>query len=175
MEAIDGYRRAALALQALDAEERQWLLSQLDAEDRERVAALLRHADGPQEAASGAAANSKVPAPPMETAAPSDIAVIESTHGETLGAVLQDQPEWVVALVLAHCAKNMALRRYVDQLPPPRGARIHGLVKPMRDAVKPRVRDFVLQRVAAEAKHLESMGAKAADFDAMVTNLSARR
>lgn len=173
MEAVNGYQRTALVLQPLDAVEREWFLSQLDEDDRRRVTALLRDADEAGAAAPAEAARASA-APPARDEAPDDIALLERAHGDTLSAVLHDQPEWVVALVLAHCRKNMALRRYVDELAQPRCGRIHGLVKEMQDSVKPKVRDAVLRRIAADAERHERTEPRAPNFDSMLTNFTVR-
>lgn len=170
MEIVNGYQRAAAALAPLDATERDWFLRQLDEDDRRRIDALLREADDTH--AVETPAPSATPAG-SDDAGDDDVGTLEVAHGDTLSVVLHEQPDWVVALVLANCRKNMALRRYVDALPQPRCGRIHGLVKEMEESIKPNVRAAVLRRVAIAARRA-SMENRPANFDSMVMNFTPR-
>ncbi|HEX9812989.1 MAG TPA: hypothetical protein VGA88_13010 [Burkholderiales bacterium] len=187
MNAIDGYQRAALTLRALDPREQEWLLSQLDDNDQQRLAALMGGVEQAgerqeervekqqrqDERESEEVAAVAVPAPPPESPHP-DVRFLESVSRATLSIVLKEQPQWVLALVLAYWRRNLALAQYVARLGESRCKRIYGLVESVQNAIKPKVRDAVLRSLAADAERHENMPERTPDFEGMLIKFGGR-
>jgi hypothetical protein len=150
VEAVDGYKRTALALQGLSRQEQEWFLVQLDDADRERVARLL-HGMGDSGTAGNAGTQERHAA-----------AAIGAASDETLASVLHTQPDWVVALLLMEVRQSSAVRRYVAQLDADRKQRIQELTGEMHK-VKPNVRAAVAGSIAS------SMPERPADFETALT------
>jgi len=171
-ETIDGYERAALTIRALPLDEQAWILGNLEEPDRERVAAALQALHD---------ADSAAAPPPAPTDAPSAVidessaATIGAATPEDLSAVLDEQPEWVTAVVIAECAKSDAVQSYVKDLPLEHVARLHPLARHMHNAVKPAVREVLLKGVAERLKRQRAVEARFLDFETVLGRQRATR
>jgi len=172
MEAIDGYRRAALALRDLAPQEREWFLHQLEEGDRRRVVELLRDMQGVDDTEPAA------PVRRAEVGAVNEkdyIAVIQSASVQMLHSVLAAQPDWVIALVLVQCGPGAALRECVDQLLPPRGDRVRVLAERLRDTVRPSVRLALVRAMAVRIERYDQPQINVASFESLLTRGNASR
>jgi hypothetical protein len=163
MDRIDGYKRTALALAELPAQERDWFLAQLGEQDRLRVTALLQDTPGAPIAAVKAA-----PIAAREARAPSEAEVIVAASLDTLQSVLTGQPDWVVALVLIECNTAATLNECVNQFLPPRGDRVRTLAARLRESVKPKVRQVIVANIAARVTRYESPQPKQENFESVL-------
>lgn len=162
MDRIDGYKRTALALQELPAQERDWFLAQLGEQDRVRVRALL------QDAASAVVIANAAPIETTPVRAPSETDVIAAASLDTLQSVLTGQPDWVVALTLIECRAAATLDDCINQFLPPRGDRIRALAARLRDSVKPKVRQVIAANVAARVARYASPPPKKENFESVL-------
>lgn len=170
MDAAEVYEKIALSLQGLDSQDQEWLLQQLDAADRERVETMLR--DWRDTGITATPATDNVDASVATAAADDDATLVRDADPFVLELALRDEPTWVLAALLAQCSASVALREYVSQLSPARVGEVRALVRPMRQSVKPRVREVVLHSVAEQIRRHASTRAEAVDFDAMLARVS---
>jgi hypothetical protein len=88
----DGLRKAALALSSLAPGDRAWMLARLDDEQRLKLTALLDELRTLGLEADRALSAELCQEPPARTPA--------ATDPRALYAVLEDEPDWMIALVL---------------------------------------------------------------------------
>lgn len=165
MESMDGYRRAALVLAAMESQDREWLLGELDEEDRRRICELLQ--SGGDITSAQPQTN---PSQPANRRTPA--AVIEAAASETLEAVLTGQPDWAVALVLAQCRDGAALERFLAQLPAMQVSRIRAAAQTFRRSIKPKVAALVLAHFAARIEQQAQSVSTIVDFPTAIADVS---
>ena len=104
----DGYTKTAMVLQNLDATDRHWLLEQLQPEDRARVTAVLAQLteagpiDDQRVAAAIASRESDRKVAQHAVVADTDQRLLMRAKLEDIELMLADEPDWIVALLLAH-------------------------------------------------------------------------
>jgi len=173
MEAIDGYKRAALSLWELPLDEQSWILDQLDEHDRMRINAVLLEMNDPERARAPATAAPKANAAPAPVAETDGYATaIGESHSQVLASVLGEQPVWVAAIVAASLPKSRSVQQYVRHLPPEQSERVRRAATQTSDAIKPKVRDIVLRTVAERLKQRTAALAPADEFESVLTRVT---
>lgn len=101
----DALKRAALALSALGAEDREWILQNLDQSERDRLESVLTEVEGPGPHADGQPMakpfEDHMVQPPAPSAAPISNGRQRLIQADALDVmrVLGDEPDWMVAAV----------------------------------------------------------------------------
>jgi hypothetical protein len=140
----DTYTRIALRLRDIGAEDREWLLSHLGADDCQRVSAALqehraRNVVRPEAAPTAAktqAENAPLPTARLAAASAADVRKL-----------LAGQPDWAIALVLSAGPWPWA-QELLGQLSPERIRALRALATELSQRVKPQLRDAVIRVIA---------------------------
>jgi hypothetical protein len=140
---ISGYEKAAQMLSGLTGEDREWVLLRLAETDRLRIGELLEQV--------GAAAQQQDSAPEVPTVEPAsspETAVANATAAD-VARVLQAEPDWLVALILAK--RNWPWGEdYLSRFEPARLERLREMVGTVRESAKPRACDEATAALAAK-------------------------
>jgi hypothetical protein len=180
----DTYTRIALRLRDVGAEDREWLLSQLGAEDCKRVSAALQeyrahnaaraeaatqglregsktHAESaPSKAQAGSAASKShvgSAPPPADRLAAASVADVRK--------LLAGQPDWAIALVLSAGPWPWSLE-LLGQVSPERIRALRALATELSDRVKPQFRDALIRAVVGKLAPAEIQTPVTQAFDA---------
>ena len=148
----DTFRKIALRLNELHRTDRDWMLGQLPEDARARVAPLLRElsALGADElpastfdelVASAGRGPKPASKPAVET--PDVSSGIAHADHASMHALLADEPDWVIALVVNH-SEWPWLDDFIEALPPERVGELHVTARELDAVVKPRVKDAIL-------------------------------
>ena len=154
----DAYTRIALRLRDVGAEDREWLLSQLGAEDCQRVSAALqeyRARNGGSAEATGPKVSHEAPKGQVEPKAPVEngnpatqpAARLAGASAADVRKVLAGQPDWAIALVLSAGPWPWG-QEVLGQLSPERIRALRALASELSQRVKPQLRDAVIRVVA---------------------------
>jgi hypothetical protein len=140
----DTYTRIALRLREIGAEDREWLLSHLGADDCQRVSAALQ-----QHRAHNVARPEAAPTAPKTQAenAPAPTARLAAASAADVRNVLAGQPDWAIALVLSAGPWPWA-QELLGQLSPERIRALRALATELSHRVKPQLRDAVIRVIA---------------------------
>jgi hypothetical protein len=172
----DGYTQAALALQRLTAADQEWLLAQLPADDRVLVAKILAdlYAAG-QAADKGLAAVADAEAEPArrQPSAPevdADMATLLQAAPEEIERMLDGEPEWITALLLAHADWSWGAA-YLGRRSPELVARLSDMAPRLGASVKPRVVTEILGACAQRLRQARPAPTPQGSFAAMLSAL----
>lgn len=171
MHEIDGYRRAALSLKDLAVDEQEWILSQLDEQDRRRIERLLHEMWDPAATDAKEISTSAVIATVAQESSDAHLDLIKEAAFDVIAAVFNEQPDWAIAIIAAHCPKTAAVQESINQLPPDRVGRIRTWLASSRENIKPRVQEIVLRGIAADIKR-RAASQTTVDFDAVLTRVA---
>lgn len=173
------FRKIALRLNEMHHADRDWLLSQLPEDARERITPLLRELtamgadDVPASTFDDLAAYSAravQAASKLEVEAHNAPSGIAHADHESIQTALAEEPDWVVALVVSY-AEWPWLEDFIEALPRERVSELHVSARELGAIVKPRVKDTILR---ALAERLPSNGAtshQSSRFDRLVERL----
>jgi hypothetical protein len=167
---MDGYRKSAMRLSVASHEDRAWVLAQLDPADRLVLLEALKETvvhDNNQETADARRIAGKNAA---LLPAGSVVTRLMSADVETMVALLDREPSWVIALVVGE-ASFPWVEDYLAQLRPGDLRHLETVVRQTQTSVRPRVRQAV---IASIARRLEThLAGKISDnaFDSLVASL----
>ena len=171
----DTYTRIALRLRDIGAEDREWLLSHLGAEDCKRVSAALqeyRAHNGPHPAAAAQGlreapktqAGSAPPKTPVGSAPPPADRLAAASAAD-VRKLLAGQPDWAIALVLSAGPWPWS-QEVLGQASPERIRALRALATELSDRVKPQFRDVLIRAVAEKLAPAEIQTPVTQAFDA---------
>jgi hypothetical protein len=180
----DTYTRIALRLRDIGAEDREWLLSHLGAEDCKRVSAALQeyrahNAARAEGAAQGLREGSKTHAETAPSKAQAGSAASKS-HVESapppadrlaaasaadVRKLLAGQPDWAIALVLSAGPWPWS-QELLGQVSPERIRALRALATELSDRVKPQFRDALIRAVVGKLAPAEIQTPVTQAFDA---------
>jgi hypothetical protein len=162
----DTYTRIALRLRDIGAEDREWLLSQLGADDCQRVSAALQEYRARNVARPEAAANVSREAPKaqVENATP-PAARLAAASAADVRKLLAGQPDWAIALVLSAGPWPWA-QELLGQLSPERIRALRALATELSNRVKPQLRDALIRVIALKLAPAEMQTPVTQAFDA---------
>ena len=190
----DTYTRIALRLRDIGAEDREWLLSHLGAEDCQRVSAALQeyrahNAARAEGAAQGLHEGSKTQAesapsksqagsatskshvggaPPLKTpvgSPPPPADRLAAASAADVRKMLAGQPDWAIALVLSAGPWPWS-QELLGQVSPERIRALRALATQLSDRVKPQFRDALIRAVAGKLAPAEIQTPVTQAFDA---------
>jgi hypothetical protein len=159
-----GYERAARRLSELSADDRDWILAQLPEADRLRISELIEREDGER---SSELRESAEPAQTRET-------TVERASAANVAKALRDEPDWLVALVLA-------TRRwpwdsdYLCGIEPARLERLREIAGAARETAKPRACNEAVAALAAKLERLPATPEPRTAFDDVLEGMMAWR
>lgn len=139
---MNGYQRAAQRLHGLSQSEQEWLLARLSLDDRQKIAAARDAMEANARRESDAIAL-------QQSAADT----IRRWNGETIWALLSDEPLWVAALVLSQLEPALA-ESVTEQIEPPRSEAVR-VARERASTVKPRVVELLLRALVEKSKRRE--------------------
>jgi len=165
------YRRAALTLHALAAADRQWLLSRLAQEQRERLQPLLDELAGlearfdPSDIAT--LTEPSVDLLPAQAPAPvAESDVLAGIDEHALAATLAGEPDWAIAALMQGAAPAMQ-SRLLAACSAHRGAAIGALARNGRAPTASAQAALVSALLEQAALHDEASGSTAPPFAAV--------
>jgi hypothetical protein len=137
----NAYTRIALRLRNLSPDDREWLLAQLAPEDCRRVSEALR--EHRAQASSARSIN-----PPRVEEGFSPVARLTAAPAARVQALLAEQPDWAIALLLSTDSWPWA-EEFLDELVPERLSALRALASELAPRVKPKVRQAVVHTIAS--------------------------
>ena len=166
----DAYTRIALRLRDVGAEDREWLLSHLGADDCRRVSAALqeyRARNGAGAGVGGPKVAPEVSKRPVENgnAATEPAARLAGASAADVGKLLAGQPDWAIALVLSGGPWAWG-QEVLGQLSPERIRALRALASELSQRVKPQLRDAVIRVIALKLAPPEIQTPVTQAFDA---------
>jgi hypothetical protein len=171
----DTYTRIALRLRDIGAEDREWLLSHLGAEDCKRVSAALQeyrahNAPRPDGGAQGLREAPKTQAgsaPPLTPvgSAPLPADRLGAASAADVKKLLAGQPDWAIALVLSAGPWPWS-QELLGQVSPERIRALRALATELSDRVKPQFRAALIRAVAGKLAPAEIQTPVTQAFDA---------
>lgn len=152
----DAYTRIALRLRDVSTADREWLLSQLDADDCRRVSASLqqhraRNAAG---TAPGARGRREISTPPGG-GAEEPAARLAAAGMSEIRELLAGQPDWAIALLLSAGPWPWTQELLVELIPE-RIRALRSLAAELAARVKPKFRDAVVRAMALKLKSADT-------------------
>jgi hypothetical protein len=159
--------------------DRDWILSQLPVDARERIGPLLHelNAMGADRLPAStfdelvdSAARAPQAAPNPEIEAHDVSSGIAHADHAGIQAALAGEPDWVVALVVSY-AEWPWLEEFIEALPSQRVAELHVFARELGAVVKPRVKDAILRALAERLPGTETEGEHASRFDRLVNRI----
>ena len=159
----DAYTRIALRLRDIGAEDREWLLSHLGADDCQRVSAALQEYRA-RNVARPAGATNVAPKSQVESATP-PTARLAAASAADVRKLLAEQPDWAIALVLSAGPWPWA-QEVLGQLSPERIRALRALATELSHRVKPQLRDAVIRVIALKLAPVEIETPVSQAFDA---------
>jgi hypothetical protein len=162
----DTYTRIALRLREIGAEDREWLLSHLGADDCRRVSAALQEYRARNVARPEAATHVSREAPKTQVeSAPPPTARLAAASAADVRKLLAGQPDWAIALVLSAGPWPWA-QELLGQLSPERIRALRALATELSHRVKPQLRDAVIRVIALKLAPAEMETPVTQAFDA---------
>ena len=145
----NAYTRIALRLRDLSPGDREWLLAQLAPQDCKRVSEALR------EHRAQALSDKLFNRPRMEGTLPSGAGVQDTPEARLTAApaarvkaLLAEQPDWAIALLLSADSWPWA-EEFLDELVPERLRALRALASELAPRVKPKLRQAVVHTIAS--------------------------
>jgi hypothetical protein len=162
----DSYTRIALRLRDIGAEDREWLLSQLGADDCQRVSAALREyrAHNVPRAEPGIQGLHETPKTQVESES-SPAARFAAASAADVRKLLAGQPDWAIALVLTAGPWPWA-QELLGQLSPERIRALRALATELSGRVMPQFRDALIRVIAQKLAPPEIQTPVTQAFDA---------
>ncbi len=171
----DGYARAAMSLASLSSDDRHWLLSQLAEDDRARILASLQQVSTGVDD-SGAPVTVTVGTHRAGVAALSnpdhmdrdDHNVVDDADVDSLTRLLQDEPDWLIAVLLTHAEWSWT-GAFMESCSSQRLERITAAMKLDAAAVKPRVRYVILSGLANRLRQRPQVQPPSSPFERILS------
>src|SRR5713226_9912376 len=158
---MDGYKRAALRFLELADSDRQWLLSNLSMQERQKILAILNQLDEREEVSSNFSSSaisqsgSNGSHPQANDTLASHIVVIDAAGAKEVVQILSIEPDWLIASVLGF--KHWPWTKgFCDGLSIERRAEILRAVKYVHQKIKPKAREAMIEVLADEIKKRKS-------------------
>lgn len=151
----EGYKRAALSVHGLAEADRQWLLSRLPAAEGEALQHLIGELSSPrmrrlagwrQVLAGGLRANK----PETKQSIKNAEGTIEAASAQEVRDLLEQEPDWVIAVILAHRTWPWTIG-YLASIEQHRRLSIARYVKDV-DVLKPTLRDTIVGLLESELR-----------------------
>jgi len=162
----DTYTRIALRLRDIGAEDREWLLSHLGAEDCKRVSAALQEYRAHNAPRPEAAAQRLREAPKTQAgSAPLPADRLGAASAADVKKLLAGQPDWAIALVLSAGPWPWS-QELLGQVSPERIRALRALATELSDRVKPQFRAALIRAVAGKLAPAEIQTPVTQAFDA---------
>jgi len=159
---MNGYKRAALQFLELADSDKQWLLSNLPVQERQKILAILNQLDQEKElnsevngkessssAINGSHTNGSHPQANDPLA--SHIAVINAAETKEVVQILSAEPDWLIASVLGFKPWPWT-KDFCNELSIERRAEILRAVKYVHQRIKPKAREAMIEVLADEIK-----------------------
>ena len=137
------YERAAHRLSEFSEDDRDWILAQLPEADRLRITELMEREDGQHPA------QSRELAEPLQTGETK----VARASAAMVATALLDEPDWLVALVLARRRWPWD-RNYLGGIQPARLERLREIARIVRETAKPRACNEAVAALAAKLERL---------------------
>jgi len=161
-----GYERAARRLSGLAEDDRDWLLARLPEVDRLRINELIERGE------SSAQVDPPLESSPEDSASAPELTVAAASAAEVARA-LRDEPDWLVALILAK-------RRwpwdtdYLNDFEPARVETLRDIARGVRETAKPRTCDEAVVALAMKLHRSTPAPEPRSAFDEVLTGIMAR-
>ena len=159
-------QNAVRRLAALTHAERDWVLARLAADDALRIREFMEPAAAP---AATPVEPEPVPAPPVPPAAPQS--PLELAGPADISRLLQDEPDWFIALVLARRRWPWD-REVLASLDAARFEELGVLVWRASESAKPRACEAAIEILEAKLRELAAPPAAANAFDELVERMA---
>lgn len=160
---IEAHQQAARQLAALTHAERDWVLARLPSEDALRIRELMEPAAAPAEP-------EPVPAPPVEPP-PTPQSPLELASAADVSRLLQDEPDWFIALVLARRRWPWD-REVLASFDAARFDELGVLEWRASESAKPRACEAAIELLEAKLRELAAPPAAANAFDELVERMT---
>jgi len=141
----NAYTRIALRLRDLSPGDREWLLAHLAPQDCRRVSDALREHREQHAQPAPIESPSK---PASEGAQDTPVARLAAAPAARVKALLGEQPDWAIALLLSADSWPWA-EAFLDDLVPERIRALRALASELAPRVKPRFRQAVVHTIAS--------------------------
>jgi len=160
---VSAHERAARRLAALAGAERDWILARLARVDALRIGELMGREPTP--------AAGRVQGAPADAESTPESQVARAAAADVLQA-LRDEPDWLIALVLAQRRWPWD-REVLNGLEPPRLEALAALARRAREAAKPRAGEAALGALAAKLHELAPAPQARSAFDDVLDGMTA--
>lgn len=166
----EGFARAALKLYELADTDREWVLTHLDATDREKLRRVVdriytRNARGIEPV---------VPRSVVETSFPRlqrPEEQVASASVERIVEVIADEADWVVALVMSRCDWPWS-RDFLEQMDPDRVVHLHAAISAAGAQASEAVVDVAVRALAEQLGRVARNAIQGNGFDETVARLT---
>jgi len=170
----EGFQKSAQRLSAASSEDRAWVLSMLETEDRIRLMAALRDLHSPKQESddsgdvpsSAQSTSSQYVNPPAQGESDS----LSNADSESIRLLLNEQPDWVCALLVAD-ARWPWVEVYLAGLDADKLLRMETLVRRVNITVTPRLRTAVAEIVSKWLSTNDLRSSQESAFDVLLTRL----
>lgn len=147
---MDGFHKGAQKLSLVSSEDRAWVLSKLETEDRVRLMAALQDMHTPREKSE----DSDAMHPPalvssgqfVKSPVENETDRLSTADADTMRILLSNQPDWVCAILVAN-ARWPWVGNYLASLEADKLMRLETLVRRLDTTIRPRVRAAVAEIV----------------------------
>jgi hypothetical protein len=161
-----GHERAARRLCGLSKDDRDWLLARLPDVDRLRINELIERGEN------GTRVDPPQESPSEDSALTPELTVAAASAAEVAQA-LRDEPDWLVALILAKRRWPWD-RDYLNDLEPARLERLREVARGVRETAKPRPCDEAVAALAMKLHRLTPAPEPRSAFEDVLTGIMAR-
>ncbi len=161
-----GYERAARRLSGLAEDDREWLLARLPEVDRLRIGELIER----EESSAQVDPSRKSPS---EDSASTPESTVAAASAEEVARALRDEPDWLVALILAKRRWPWD-RDYLNEFEPARVERLRDIARSVRETAKPRMCDEAVVALAMKLRRSTPAPEPRSAFDEVLTGIMAR-
>jgi hypothetical protein len=171
---MDGFQKSAQRLSIASSEDRAWVLSMLETEDRIRLIAAMRDMHSPEQRSDGG----DDVLPPAQPTSEKHVNLpakgvsdwLSSADGQSIRMLLSEQPDWVSALLVAE-ARWPWVEDYLAGLDAGKLLRLETLVRRVNATVRPRVRAVVVEVVSNWLSTNEHRPLQESAFDVLLARL----
>ena len=170
----DGFQKSAQRLSVASSEDRAWVLSMLETEDRIRIMAAMRDLHSPdQESDESVDVSSPAHSTPGQYVNPpaqGESDRLGNVDSESMRLLLSEQPDWVCALLVADARWHWA-EEYLAGLDADKLLRLETLVRRCNTTVRPRVRAAVAEIVGKWLSAADHRPSQLSAFDVLLDRL----
>lgn len=165
----DGLKKAAVSVYALTPDDRDWLLRNLPDVQRRRLENAVAELE--QSGVPDVVAGEPVAGLPSMSDSPNPVSVLHAATVDELRALLSEEPDWLVAAVLAHHdSESQARVREALARPGPQPRLPDGT----GHALKPRVQQAIANAAAQKIVELRKAGADGKRFETLLNGAQSR-